>query len=562
MMSGLPAAVLNSGRREQPSQVGRANLRVTNILRLAGVAALAIPVLLSAWFVTLYSTAMPLTDEWFFLRAVAALEEITFTSFSSLGRIAQLVPYKIYDHDVIVPFLVYWPIAELSNFDNRALLVVTLAVWAIVLVVFRFYIVRSSWWTLPIALILFSPARYMELLWGFQFTLALSILFPILGLVVLSRIRPEDGAATQLRKALGATALVITGTLSSAGGFFGFIGAIVVLSFLRLPRGNRLILLELLTGAMIAVYFVLMRDSGRVPVIDLRNILFILTALGSSILGMPDAFTRFGVDARSVTGAAVVLLMLAAIVIGARRRIFPALALPAGIFAFGLTSLAAIAVARQYLGNWHLAYAVPAVTAAYAAAYIVFREIRSVAAAQLCLSAMTALMLAIFAYYNGFTEYGPQYNSYIRSIEQYARSYLANPSQAKPFPGTGGWDLDANMVWFLAEKGHRVFDAGNRMIFSAPRIPFPQAKFSVSKNSENERAHVLVAAALPPGERADALILRTARADVILRKTDPRLVAPLACAEECFTAWVPSGNLPADIPAALSAVGFVSSGSK
>ncbi len=552
------AIVLDSRVRENADNAAGASEK---LLKSAGTAALALPVLAAAWFVAQFSTAMPLTDEWFFLRAVIALDEIDLTP-GNLGRILQLIPYKIYDHDVVVPFLLYWPIAELSNFDNRALLVLTLTIWTIILVVFRYFVVRSLWWTLPVAAVLFSPARYMELLWGFQFTIALSILFPVLGLVVLSRIGPDDSAGVQLRKALGAIALIVLGTLSSAGGFFGFIGAIVLLSLQRLPRTSKLMLLELLTGAMLVIYFLLMRDSGRVPVVDLRNILFILTALGASILGMPDAFTQFGLDARSVTGAAVVLAMLAAVLIAVRGRILPALALPAGIFAFGLTSVAAIAVARQYLGNWHLAYAAPAVTAAYMAAYIVFRDLRSVAAAQLCLSAMTVLMLAIFAYYNGFTEYGPQYNSYIRSIEQYARGYLANPSQVKPFPGTGGWDLDANMVWFLAEKRHEVFDAGNRTIFSAARIPVPQAKFIVSKNGENGPAHVLLTAALPPGERADALILHTERADVILRRTDPRLVAPLACAEECFTTWLLSGNLPADIPAALSAVGFVTSGSK
>ncbi len=86
-------------------------------------------------FIGRYATPMPVTDEWFFLRAVVALEQVPW---SNLSRIVQLLPYKIYDHDVIVPFLLYWPVAELSNFDNRALLAITLAAWVVVLLLFRY----------------------------------------------------------------------------------------------------------------------------------------------------------------------------------------------------------------------------------------------------------------------------------------------------------------------------------------------------------------------------------------------------------------------------------------
>ena len=298
--------------------------------------------------------------------------------------------------------------------------------------------------------------------------------------------------------------------------------------------------------------------SGRIPVIDLRNVLFILTALGSAILGMPDAFTQFGVNARSATGAAVCFILVAAIITAARHRVMPSIALPAGIFTFGLCSIAAIAVARQYLGNWHLVYAIPAVTASYAAAYTVFREVRSLAAAQLSISAATILLLGLIAYYNGFVQYGPQYNAYIHSIEQYARTYLANPTQAKPFPGTGGWDLDADMVWFLASRKHQVFAESDRAILSATRVPVPQAKFVIARNSavSGAAAHALVVASLPADETAAGLILRAGNADVVLRKTDPRLVAQDSCTRECFSAWLATNQIPEDGAAQLSAVGF------
>jgi hypothetical protein len=519
--------------------------------RVFGLAVLAIPALVLIAFIGRYATAMPVTDEWFFLRAVAALEQV---SWSSLSQIFQLLPYKIYDHHVIIPFLLYWPVSELSNFDNRALLAITFAAWTAILLLFRYAVIRSVGWTLPAALVLFSPARYMEFLWGFQFTLALSVLFPLLGLAVLGSITSDDGIAGEARKFIAAIGLILLGTLSSAGGFFGFVGAIVMLSMQRLPRGHRLFLLELLIAVMLAVYFLLMRDSGRIPVVDIRNILFIFTAVGAAITGMPDAFREFAVNARSLAGAGVMLLMGLAIIAAARRRILPALALPAGIFTFSICSVAAIAVARQYLGNWHLVYAVPAVCASYAACFVVFRELRSAAAAQLCLSATALMMCALVGYYAAFADYGPEYNSYVRTIEQYARSYLANPSQPKPFPLTGGWDLNADMVWFLAAKHHAVFAPEDKALLSASRVPAKDAKGVVLRSGAVAPAHVLVVASLPANQQADALILRTGQSDVILRKTDQRLIPSSSCSGMCFTGLIAPSGLPTDIAANLSAV--------
>ena len=510
---------------------------------------LALPLLAALSFIGMFSTAMPLTDEWLFLRSVIALERIPLFSY----RLFDVLPYRIYDHHVIIPFLFYWPIAELSNFDNRALLAITVAVWIAVLFMFRIAVIRSAWWTIPVAVIVFSPARYMEFLWGFQFTLALSILFPVAGLVVLSRIGENESLARQMQKCAVAILLIVAGTLSSAGGFFGFFGAIVLLSMARLNRVNRLFLIELITAAMAAVYFLLMRDSGRIPVVDIRNILFILTALGSAIIGMPDAFRDFGLDIRSILGAAVVLSMIAAFTIATRRQIAAKIALPAAIFAFGLCSVAAIAVAREYLGNWHLVYAIPAVAASYAACYITFRESRSPASAQICFSSATILLLAVVAYYNAFIEYGPAYNGYIRSIEQYARSYLANPAQQKPFPGTGGWDLDANMVWFLESRHHAVFAAEDRAIRSAPRVRASGARVTTATVG-NAGDSVLLIASLPAGQAADALVLSSGSGDVVLRKTDPGLIRSPACQDRCFTGLVRASALPADVAAGLSSV--------
>jgi hypothetical protein len=555
-MADIPLALTNEAAAAiPPPEFARAR-RIAGLREWSAFTALTAPVVIMLGFIGRFSTAMPLTDEWFFLRAVIAIEQIDFSSRGSFSRLLQVLPWKIYYHDVIAPFLLYWPTAEISGFDNRALLMITVVSWVIVLLLFRYSVIGSAWWTVPVAVILFSPARYMEFLWGWQFTQVLSVLFPLLGLVVLGRTGGDGGIPAQLPKFFGAMALILLGTLCSAGGFFGFPGAIVMLLLQRLRPGARLLFLELVTLATLIVYFMLMRDSGQVPVISTRNMLFILTALGSVILGMPDAFREFALDARSVIGAAIVLLMALALLLAARRRILAALALPAGIFTFSICSVAAISVAREYLGNWHLEYAVPAVCACYAGCYIVFRELRSVLAAQLCLSAALLMGLSLIAWFEGFAEYGPSYNAYIGSIERYARTYLGNPGQPKPFPGTGGWDLDANMVWILAARHHPVFAQEDRAILSAARIPANGATSVVlgSTGPENAHSRVLLAVSLPATQSADALILDAGGANLILRKTDPRLIPGMACPGQCFTAIATASRLRSGITSHLSAV--------
>src|SRR5579872_3690531 len=55
--------------------------------RVAGMAALAMPLLVLLAFIASYARPMPVTDEWFFLRAVVALEQVSWTN---LPRILQL----------------------------------------------------------------------------------------------------------------------------------------------------------------------------------------------------------------------------------------------------------------------------------------------------------------------------------------------------------------------------------------------------------------------------------------------------------------------------------------
>jgi hypothetical protein len=394
--------------------------------------ALAAPAFVALTFVHRYATPMPLTDEWLFLR----------------GAMREEIVWKIYDHIVIVPYLIYRIVVQASNFDNRALVLITLLCVGTQTWLFARYIIGSVRWTVPVAILLFSPSHYMELLWGFQFTLALSIALPIAGIVVADRIRPTDEARRAFRLAGIAVGLVLLGGLSSAGGAFGFV-ACAVLPFLKpFSLRRRLVSIAVLVPLTCAFF---VTSAGKASV-STAKVWQGLTMLGAPVFGMPVALTSFSPDQYAFAGAIVVACVAATLVIARRdQQLLSRLALPAAIFAFSALASAATVAARAYLGNWHLQYAVPAICAAYAMAYVLWRE----RGESLPLGGMLALVtLAISGYVAAFARHGPDYLAYARSIEHYARNVTGDPGLKKPFPVTGGWDFDAEMAAYLTKRGH------------------------------------------------------------------------------------------------------------
>src|SRR5215813_6620484 len=106
---------------------------------------------------------------WAFTKSIMALENIDKQGTEWLGEVLKIAPWRFSDHWVAVPFLIYWLLAGLTHFNSTVFIVITLATFTAQLAIYRRYIVPSTAAVLPIALVLFSPAHYMELLWGFQF---------------------------------------------------------------------------------------------------------------------------------------------------------------------------------------------------------------------------------------------------------------------------------------------------------------------------------------------------------------------------------------------------------
>src|SRR5262249_51061917 len=152
--------------------------------------------------------------------------------------IPELYAFKPGDHVLALPFAIYLAVSELSNFDQRAEIAIAIATLIAQIAVYRSVVSKSAWMTLILSIIVFNPARYMDFIWGFQFCIALSIMFAILGIAALHRLGSSDHGFW--RTIVVGLAFMAAGILSSAAGFFGLVGAAAMLSAMRMDARRKL----------------------------------------------------------------------------------------------------------------------------------------------------------------------------------------------------------------------------------------------------------------------------------------------------------------------------------
>lgn len=415
---------------------------------------LLLPLIAAVVFVQIFASSLPLTDEWNYTHAISRLHEVDFSTLAGWTDALRVYPATFREHVVAFPFLLYWPIAEWSNFDSRWIIYLSVAAFAVQAWLFRRNLPPSIWWAMPVSLLLFCPSHYMEFLWGWQITLSFSVVFPLAALTLLDGIADELPESAQTRRLAGALVCLLLGTFSSAGGFFGFVCAAVLLALKRLSWRPKLSCLLVVLGTAGWVYFMVMGGAPQSSRFGLREVWYVLTAFGATLWGSPVGLGSFGLDARSAGGLAIATCTFAVGVRAYRQRLLPDLALPLCITLFGWLCMIPIAMARPYLGNWHIQYALPAVCGAYATAVALWQRDRAIFSA-LPLVGLTALLTScLYGYYAGFAHFGPSYRDYTRAIEQHVVRNLAEPGQPPPYPPQGSRDLDAHLLLFLAAHEH------------------------------------------------------------------------------------------------------------
>jgi len=434
--------------------------KISSVQKWAGLRNLALlpPLLVAVWFVHKYARELPLTDEWFYVHALRGLHDVDFGTLAGWGEALRLYPAKFNDHLVVVPFWFYAPIAELTGYDSRWAIALTVAAFAGQVWVFRGWVLRSAWAAVPVALVIFCPSHYMEFLWGWQITLTFSVVFPLAGLAVVVGAAEATTRGAMVRRAVLAVGWLLLGVFSSAGAAFAFLAAVLIVWLKPLPLTRKAVLAAGVLGVGLTVYFAFMRTGPQKLSFGVREFWDVMTALGATLWGSPVGLFDFKFDGRSAGGLAVTVCTAAALARGLVSGRLGQLALAAGITLFGYLCMASIAMSRPFLGNWHVQYALPAVCGGYAIAYLVWREDRSWWARVPFFALVALLTSSGYGYYKAITDYGPDYLRYIQSIENYQLLNLVEPGRPTPYPPQGGNDMTGRLFLFLAAHDHALLD--------------------------------------------------------------------------------------------------------
>jgi hypothetical protein len=211
-------------------------------------------------------------------------------------------------------------------------------------------------------------------------------------------------------------------------------------------------------------------DNQKIELDALRALVVTCTALGGVLVG-----TDVGVnlDVPSIpfaAGALIVITFGIFVVVAARRSKLSMIAFPMALFTLGVLSLSAIAVGRAHLGNWHLQCVIPSVLGLCAAATMLLRtELQRWHSLTHVSIYVLVGIGALVGQVMGFYKNGPSYREYVRSIEVYAESALTEPERPIPYPSTGGWNLDRNMILFLSARDNAFFKPDNQRWRDAAR---------------------------------------------------------------------------------------------
>ncbi|MDB4473382.1 hypothetical protein N9023_00105 [Opitutaceae bacterium] len=411
----------------------------------------ALPLIAAVIFVHRFAGPLPLTDEWSYTHALRLWHGLDLTSWEGISTAWENYPARHSEHLVVLPFIVYAPLMELFSYDSRIIIYLTVASFAALAFLFRPVFKTNPWLWGLVCLILFCPSHYMEFMWAWQITLTWSVLFPVLGLYTIDR----RETVTPIRNTFWGILAISLGTLSSAGGFFGFPAALLLVLLRENSIKTKLIQSAVVAGGSILIYTTLMSSAAHELSAGTREFWYILTVLGGTLWGTPVAVTEFRPDSTSIGGLLVLIALSAVLVRIVVIKKWAELALPLSITIFGFLSIAPIAISREYLGNWHLQYALPIFCGGLATAYTLHRLDRS----KWSLSALSLLVVllgsSLVGYVQGFNKHGPVYRAYVQGIEEYTQMKLSEHWRGRSYPEQHpDRDMDLDLILFLAAHDH------------------------------------------------------------------------------------------------------------
>ncbi|MCG8525295.1 MAG: hypothetical protein MI748_02865 [Opitutales bacterium] len=417
----------------------------------------------SVLFQHLYGPTIPLTDEWYHIEWINIVE---VAGLESLGSIRE---FRYLDHHVIVPFFLYWGIMELCGYNSGILiLVLTTPLFITQTILYSQWVGKYDWKIISIFILVLSPARYMEFLWGWQHTITLSITLPVIALAVLDSgnakgILPKSpifnlgiGIRQLYHPFLFVPGIILLGTLSSAGGLFGFLAIAGYIFIKNYTLPNKIIGIAFTLASGMATYLWLFagRDNGEYN-FTLKIIPMILCALGGAIIGNPDADYQFNNPLRLAIGAIFCLVMLVMAYRSWKSRSVSEYAFPIALIALGFMLIGVISLSRPYLGNWHLQHILPTICGATIWSISLRKKDQNILSIGSFWTMMILSWMGVIGWYRGFTEWGPDYAAYIAKHEAHMTAYLINP-YAKP-PTQSGVGIRMQSALMFAAHKHPIY---------------------------------------------------------------------------------------------------------
>jgi hypothetical protein len=546
-----PASMSSTDATSNAPRDGDARLPFRDRLRAAlPHLLLLLPLLAAIVFVQRSSVPFPTTDEWFFLEAGMQFDGVPLFSGDAFAFDRDDYPRNYCGHPVAAPFLLYRPIEEWTSYDSRYLMYLTVAGFALQAWFFRRRMVTSSLWALPIFMLMLSPSHYMEFMWGWQFTLAFSLLFPIAGLFVLDGM-PMTSLAGRAWRVAACALLCLLGALSSAPGLFGAPCAALLVALKPLRRLEKACWMAVFLLSAFGTWKWLLHDPDPPASISFRMFPQTLTALGGTIWSTPFGMFEFGLNLLTITGAVIVACFVAVLLRAAAEDVLSRLAFGASVAVFGLLCVLSVTLVRTYLGNWHLQLALPAVCGAYACAWVLWRTDRSRYAAVPFFTLLACLAAGVVGWFAGLTNYGPEYSRYVHNVQTYALNYLEQPDLPHPHPP--GPVLTPRHVLFLSAKENPMFadvppPGKLHPLPAAARVFVEQEEVARPLSLSGGSKPRVLTVAIPRSTRARGIVARFGDEMLVLRRIHADLAGLECCAEPetaCFAGMVLSSRLGA-----------------
>jgi hypothetical protein len=405
-------------------------------------------------FIALYASSFPLTDEWLFLRNAITLYQNGF-DITSLS-------YHIYNHPVHIPTLIYLIFGYLFQYNSYVFILITVACFSGIIWIIHTRVKMTFWQVFILSTIVLGTGHYMEYMWGNQFHLALSIFFSVAGLAIFDLINQNHKFKNKLFFSFSGLILIICGIFSSAGAIFTFLALICLVALKRIKYKEKIILISISLCLFIGFYFYLTKSGHKSLNLSFLNIYGnLFTAFGGVLVGTPVAIYQFKLNLSGILGISLFCIATISIIYGFLHNKITKIIFPISLIIFSCLCISAIALARNYLGNWHLQFAMPGVAGIFCIGLQLKRELKNKFIKILNILTYLVILFTIFGFIRGFSNYGPNYRNYVVGIEKYAGNFLQNPRQNLPFPSTGGWNLNRDMILFLSVNHHPFFKKEN-----------------------------------------------------------------------------------------------------